>query len=109
MAEKPFNRLEPGLERARIQIIEWQQVLRHTRPDSEQAAKARMHLGIINTHLEAETKLLAFLRRRWALYELFPTVDKPKDLLQQFHMWTGPRPGRPPPGRPPPKQYPLPF
>jgi hypothetical protein len=100
----PFNKIEAGLERARIRQVEWRQVLAHARPDSEQAAKARATLEYYDTFLIAETKLLAYLRRRWRLYGFFPNADKPEDLLRQFRLWTGPAPGKEPP-----KQFRLPL
>jgi hypothetical protein len=93
----PFSKIEFGLERARIRQVEWRQVLAHARPDSEQAAKAREHLDDLDAYIKAETVLLAYLRRRLRLYQLFPDVDLPADLAHQLKLWTGPPPRRPPP------------
>jgi hypothetical protein len=88
----PFNKIQRGLERARVHQVEWRQVLGAAKEDSPQAAEARAKLTHLDSYIVAETKLLAFLRRRWRFYELFPTVDKPADLLQQHKLWTGPPP-----------------
>jgi hypothetical protein len=54
------------------------------------------HLDHLDTYIAAETKLLAYLRRRLQLYQLFPDVDLPADLAHQLKQWTGPPPRRPP-------------
>jgi hypothetical protein len=85
---KPFSRIEFGIECAKIRRVEWQQVLAHAKPDSPQAVKARSALDFLDTHIWAETRLLAYLRRRWALYEMFPAAEKPADLVRQFELWS---------------------
>jgi hypothetical protein len=47
-------------------------------------------------YVAAETKLLAYLRRRLQVHQLFPGVDLPADLAHQLNQWTGPPPRRPP-------------
>jgi hypothetical protein len=85
---KPFCRIEFGIECARIRQAEWRQVLAHAKPGSPQAVKAQRNLDFYDTHIWAETRLLALLRRRWTLYEMFPTADKPADLVRQFELWS---------------------
>jgi hypothetical protein len=92
----PFSKIEAGLERARIRQVEWRQVLTHARPDSPQATLARSHLDHLDVYIAAETKLLAYLRRRLALYVHFPGVEWPADLKFYYTAWTGPSPRRPP-------------
>jgi hypothetical protein len=92
----PFNKIESGLERARIRQTEWRQALAHAKPDSPQAALARSHLDYLATYIAAETTLLAYLRRRLALYAHFPSVELPADLKRYHATWTGPPPRRPP-------------
>jgi hypothetical protein len=92
----PFSKVAAGLESARLRQVEWAQVLAHARPDSEQAVKARAHLDWLDLYIGAETKLLAYLRRQWALYEMFPTADKPAELVRWFHLWTDVAPRSPP-------------
>src|SRR5260370_25465 len=91
----PFSKIETGLERARIRQTGWRQVASHARPDSPQAALARAHLDYLDTYIAADTKLLAYLRRRWAVYELFPTAGNPADLQRPFHRLTVQPPPRP--------------
>jgi hypothetical protein len=92
----PFSKIESGLERARIRQVEWRQVLAHARADSEQAAKARAHLDYLDMYIAAETRLLAYLRRRLQLYQLFPDVDLPADLAFWHAIWTAPPTGAAP-------------
>jgi hypothetical protein len=76
----PFSKIEFGLKRARIRQVEWRQVLAHAKPASEQERVARAKLEHLEAFITEETKLLAYLRRRWRLYELFPAADMPGDL-----------------------------
>jgi hypothetical protein len=85
---KPFSRIEFGIESARIRQVEWKQVLAHAAPGSPQAARASKCLEFLDLHIWAETRLLTLLRRRWALYEMFPSADKPADLVRQFNLWS---------------------
>ena len=93
---EPFNKIEAGLERARIRQVEWRQVLSHAKPESPQAELARQHLDILDVYIAAESKLLAYLRRQLALYAHFPSVDMPADLQRWLALWTAPATRQPP-------------
>jgi hypothetical protein len=84
----PFNKIEAGLERARIRLREWQQVLDHAEVGSEQWVKAREQIAYYVLESAAQSKLLAYCRKRTRLYGFFAGVDLPADLKEDQAAWT---------------------
>jgi hypothetical protein len=87
MAE-PFNKIEAGLGRARVRLREWQQVLDHAKVGSEQWVKAREQMAYYVLESAAQSKLLAYCRKRMRLYSFFAGVDLPADLKEDQTAWT---------------------
>ncbi len=99
----PFSKIETGLERARFRRAHWRHVAARFQVGTPEYERAKGQLDFLDTYIIAETRLLAWLRRRLALYDMFPAVDRPADLQRWFGLWTDLPP------RQPPKQLRLPL
>jgi hypothetical protein len=93
---RPFSKIEAGLDRARQRQAHWRHVAACFEPGSREHVRAKVQLDLTTTYIAAETALLAWLRRRLALYTMFPAVERPADLQRYLKNWTDPPPPQPP-------------
>jgi hypothetical protein len=90
MTVRPFNKIEAGLERARLRQAHWRHVAACFAPHTPEHKQAKDRLEFFDTFIISETHLLHWLRRRLAIYEMFPAADMPADLARYLTQLTVP-------------------